>query len=311
MRIMTLASSKTRLIQPTLRHRKIACSVALFLLVCAPTARADLPLTVEDLITDQGRFKLDVSLTYANTEQHGVATGQPIVVQTGPTSFITIPTLVGERTGNTDTLIGTAGLRYGLTGQAEIYARTSYLHTNQRTSAATDNSHFSDSRFADAWAGVNYQFKPDDDTPALLGFAEVALREKHRTNSASFQSTVLGFTTYKAIDPVVFSLTAAYRFNRSRKDGGMNYRPGNLLILNPSAGFAVNERVTLTTGLQWAGLQADSYDGVKQGQYRTKTDLLLGVSYGFSEQSTMSINLKSNVSGRDGADLRVSWLHQF
>jgi len=307
---MTLASPKTHPTQPTLRRRNVAYAAALFLLLCAPTAWADLPLTVEDLITDQGRFKLDVSLTYANTEQYSVSVGQPIVVQTGPTSFITLPARVGERTGNTDTLIGTTGLRYGLTGQAEIYARTSYLHTNQRTNAATGNSHSNDNRFADAWVGINYQFKPDDDTPALLGFAEVALREKHRTNSASFQSAMLGFITYKAIDPVVFSLTAAYRFSRSRKDGGMNYRPGNLLMLNPSVGFAVNERVTLTTGLQWTGSQADSYDGTKQGQYRTATDLLLGVSYGFSAQSTLSINLKSNVSGRDGADLRLSWLRQ-
>jgi len=270
-----------------------------------------MPLTVEDLITDQGRVKLDLSLTYANAEQHGVSVGQPIVVQTGPASFITIPTSVGERSGNTDTLVSTAGLRYGLTDNTELYARASYLHTRQRSSDATGNSRSSGSRFADAWVGLNHQFKEDDDTPALLGFVEVALREKHLTNSASFQSALLGFTAYKAIDPVVFSLTAAYRINRSRKDDGMNYRPGNLLMFNPSVGFAVNERVTLTTGLQWTSRQADSYDGEKQGQRHTSTDLLLGVSYGFSANSTMNINLKSNVSGRSGADLRVSWLYQF
>jgi len=293
------------------RRHHFARHWALLLLLCACTARADLPLTVEDLITDPGRFKLDLSLTYANAEQHGVATGQPIVVQTGPTSFVSIPTQVGERTSNSDTLIGTLGLRYGLTDNTELYTRASGLYTHQRSRAAGRSRHFSEHRFADAWVGVNYQFKPDDETPALLGFTEVALREKHRRNSASFKSALLGFTTYKAIDPVVFSLTAAYRFNRNRRDGGANYRPGNMLLLNPSVGFAVNERVTLTTGMQWSSLQADKYNGNKQGQYHTRTDLLLGVAYGFSAQTTLNVNLKANVSGRDGADLRVSWLRQF
>jgi len=280
-------------------------------LLCSSSAHADLPLTIEDLITDKGRFKLDLSLTYANTEQQGISTGQPIVVQTSSTSFVTIPTLIGERTGNTDSLVSTTGLRYGLTNKTEIYARANYLHVHQRNNDATGDSQTSESRFADAWFGINYQFKQDNETPALLGFSEIALREKHRVSSASFKSFLLGLTTYKAIDPVVFSLTGAYRINRSRKDGDVNYRPGNLLLLNPSVGFAVNERVTLITGIQWINRFADLRDGEKQSLRYTRTDLLLGVSYGLTSKSTLNINLKSNVSGQDGADLRISWLHQF
>jgi len=293
------------------KHDLCATWVAVLYFLCATTAHADLPLTVEDLITEQGRFKLDISLTYANAEQQGISTDQPIVVQTGPTSFVSIPTVIGERSGNTDSLVATVGLRYGLTEKAEIYTRASYLHTRQRSSDTTGEYQFSESRFADAWAGINYQFKQDDETPAVLGFAEMALREKHRVDSASFKSALLGLTTYKAIDPVVFSLTSAYRIHRSRKDDAMDYRPGNLLLLNPSVGFAVNERVTLTTGMQWTSRHADMRDGGKQGQRHTRTDVLLGVSYGFTAKSTMNINLKANVSGRDGADLRVSWLRQF
>jgi len=270
-----------------------------------------LPLTIEDLVTHQGRFKLDLSVTYANAEQQGVTTGHHVVVQTGPTSFVTIPTLIGERSSNTDSLVNTAGLRYGLTGKAEIYARSHYLHLRQRNSAATGESQSSTSRWADAWAGINYQFKQDGATPALLGFAEIALREKHRVSSSSFNSVAIGFTTYRAIDPVVFSLTGTYRINRRRQDGDVDYQPGNLLALNPAVGFAVNERVTLTTGLQWTNHQASRSDGEALEQRLTQTDLLLGVSYGFSAQSVMNFNLKANVSGRNGADLRVSWLRQF
>jgi len=83
------------------------------------------------------------------------------------------------------------------------------------------------------------------------------------------------------------------------------------LLLNPAVGFAVNERGTLTTGLQWSNHQASRFDGEVRGQRHTRTDVLLGPSYGFSAQSIMNLNLKANVSGRNGADLRASWLRQF
>lgn len=277
----------------------------------APPALADLPLTVEDLITDKGKVKLDLSLAYANADRQGVSTGEPIVVQTGPTAFVTLPALVGESLGNSDTLVATLGLRYGLTAKAEGYARMSVLASSQRTSGVGGVASSSEAGFADAWAGVNVQFKKDDDTPAVLGFAEVALAEKHRRSSASFKSALLGVTAYKAIDPVVFSLTAAYRFNQSRQDGAQDYRPGNLLLFNPSVGFAVNDRVTLTTGVQWTHRQADRFDGQAQGITRTATDLLLGVGYGFAKGNTLNTTLKLNASGRGGAELRAGWLYTF
>jgi len=265
------------------------------LLIAMPiVAHADLPLTVEDLITDKGKIKLDISLTYANGDRQGLATGDPITIQTGPTSFVTLPTAIGEIQGNSDTLVGTLGLRYGVTGKAELYIRGSYLYNSTRTNDLNGTRSNSDSRFTDAWVGLNYQFKQDDDTPALLGFFEAALREKHRQSSASFKSWMIGVTTYKAIDPIVFSLAGGYRVNQSRNDGDADYKPGNLLLLNPSVAFAVNDRVTLTTGLQWTNRWADSYEGQSQGFRRTSTNLLLGAGYGISKTVYVKIPVASN-----------------
>lgn len=277
----------------------------------AQPALADLPLTVEGLLTDQGKLKLDLSLAYANADRQGVSTGEPIVVQTGPTSFVTLPTLVGESLGNSDTLVATLGLRYGLTAKSEIYARASAIASRQRSSGVGGVASSGESGFADAWGGVNYQFKKDDATPAVLGFAEVALAEKHRRDSASFKSALLGVTAYKAIDPVVFSLTGAYRFNQRHQDGPQDYRPGNLLLFNPTVGFAVNDRVTLTTGVQWTHRQADRYDGQAQGIDRTATDLMLGVGYGIAKGNTLNTTLKLNASGRGGSEWRAGWLYTF
>lgn len=274
-------------------------------------ARADLPLTVEDLITDQGKVKLDLSLAYANAERQGVSVGEPILIQTGPTSFVTIPTAIGTSQLNSDTFVGTLGLRYGLTAKTEVYARASGLTSRQRTSGVAGTSSSHDSRFADAWAGINHQFKKDDATPAVLGFAEVALAEKHRQDTARLKSAMLGITAYKAIDPVVFSLTAGYRFNQTRRDGGQDLKPGNLLLANPSVGFAVNDRVTLTTGLQWTRRQADSLGGQVQGIARTASDLMLAAGYGFDKGNTLNATFKANASGESGAEFRVNWLYTF
>ncbi len=290
---------------------KISRLSLILFVITSPSAWADLPLTVEDLITDKGKFKLDLSIAYANADRQGVSTGEPIIIQTGPASFVALPTLVGESFGNSDTVVATVGLRYGLTAKAEIYAKMSSLSSSFRSHGVGGNASHRESGFADAWAGINYQFKQDDDTPAVLGFAEIALREKHRRSSASFKSAMLGLTTYKAIDPIVFSLTTAYRFNQTRRDGPQDYRPGNLLLLNPSVGFAVNDRVTLTTGVQLTHRKADRFDGQRQGIDRSATDMLLGVGYGFARGNTLNTTLKVNASGRSGSELRTNWLYTF
>lgn len=110
------------------------CFITASCLLLPTVALADLPLTVEDLITDKGKVKLDVSVSYANSDRQGVSTGEPNTVQTGATSFVTLPTLIGEIQGNSDAVVGTLGLRYGLTTKAEIFARGSYLYNSSRSS---------------------------------------------------------------------------------------------------------------------------------------------------------------------------------
>lgn len=274
------------------------------------TAQADLPLSIEDLLTDKGKLKLELSVAYGNYDRQGIFVGEPLLLQTGPTSFISLPTRIGESKSNSDALVATAGLRYGLTAKTEIFTRASTLYNQTRSSSVlSEPSRQTESRFADAWLGLNHQFKKDEATPAVLGFVELALREKHLNSSSSLKSFLLGLSAYKAIDPVVFSLTAATRLNQNRKDGNSRYKPGHLLLLNPSIAFAVNDQVTFTGGVQWTSQQADRRDGQAQGFRRTSTSLLLGVGYGISKDSTINLSFKANAAGSGGADLRLSWLH--
>lgn len=273
-----------------------------------PNAWADMPLTIEDLITDKGKFKIDLSLSYANSDHQGLSLGLPIQIQTGPTSFIYLPTFVGERTGNSDTLVAVTNLRYGWSSQTEIYGRGSWVSTQQRVRDTTGIHNFANSGFSDAWLGINHQFKKDDSSPAILGFAETAIIQRYQGGNSKFKSNLLGVTTYTSLDPVVLSVTGAYRINQNRQD--TKTRPGNLLLLNPSVAFAVNDRITLTTGFQWLNRAPDRINNSSSGYRQTSTDLVLGLGFGYDKENILNLTFKMNASGRNGADLRMNWLYK-
>ena len=285
------------------------CVVALIML--STIAHADLPLTVEDLITDKGKIKIDLSLSYVNQDFQDVAIDKPVDVLTG-TSTVTLPSEIGDFRGNSDIVVGTLGLRYGLSDRLELHSRASWAYGSSRISFLGEIDNESEEDFLSAWVGLNYEFKKDGDTSGFLGFAEVTLREKYPKNSVSFKSYMLGTTIYHAIDPIVFSLTSSYLLNQVRQLGdehGDAYKPGNVLTVNPSVAFATNDRITLTTGFRWANRQPNTFNGKTEDFRHTITDLLLGVGYGVSKGSIASVTFFGNVSGRNGADLRLNWLY--
>lgn len=56
----------------------------------------------------------------------------------------------------------------------------------------------------------NYSFSQDNDTPALLGSIETSIFEKHSDKLVHEKSWLLSLSTYRAIVPIVLSLSSAY-----------------------------------------------------------------------------------------------------
>lgn len=289
-------------------HPRIAAAFAATLSV---PAWADLPLTVEELITEQGKTRLDLSFSYANATTQSISTGSPIEVQVGPTSFVVIPTSIGDRIANSDAAVLTLGLRRGLTGRTEVFGRASWLATQERGINVGETSSSSRSGFVDLWVGVSHIFKDDDATPAVLGFGEVALVETQQVVTAHLKAASFGVTTFHAIDPIVLSLTAAYRLNKARSDGFNVIEPGNSMMVSPSLGFAVNETITLTGGLIWTNRARDRVEGIARGLRRTTTDLVLGAGFAWDKDNILNMTCRTTTSGRHGVDLRVNWLRTF
>ncbi|HEZ2627240.1 TPA: meta-pathway of phenol degradation family protein [Neisseria meningitidis] len=271
---------------------------------------ADLPLTIEDIMTDKGKWKLETSLTYLNSENSRAALAAPVYIQTGATSFIPIPTEIQENGSNTDMLAGTLGLRYGLTGNTDIYGSGSYLWHEERK--LDGNGKTRNKRMSDVSLGISHTFLKDDKNPALISFLESTVYEKSRNKASSGKSWLIGATTYKAIDPIVLSLTAAYRINGSKTlSDGIRYKSGNYLLLNPNISFAANDRISLTGGIQWLGTQPDRIDGKKETARNTSTYAHFGTGFGFTKTTALNASARFNVSGQSSSELKFGVQHTF
>ncbi|HFC8677962.1 TPA: meta-pathway of phenol degradation family protein [Neisseria gonorrhoeae] len=272
--------------------------------------RTDLPLNIEDIMTDKGKWKLETSLTYLNSENSRSELAAPVYIQTGSASFIPVPTEIQENGSNTDMLAGTLGLRYGLTGNTDIYGSGSYLWHEERK--LDGNGKTRNKRMSDISADISHTFLKDGKNPALIAFLESTVYEKSRNKASSGKSWLIGATTYKAIDPIVLSLTAAYRINGSKTlSDDVKYKAGNYWMLNPNISFAANDRISLTGGIQWLGKQPDRIDGKKESARNTSTYAHFGAGFGFTKTAALNASARFNVSGQSSSELKLGVQHTF
>ncbi|QOG38058.1 meta-pathway of phenol degradation family protein [Neisseria gonorrhoeae] len=272
--------------------------------------RTDLPLNIEDIMTDKGKWKLETSLTYLNSENSRSELAAPVYIQTGSASFIPVPTEIQENGSNTDMLAGTLGLRYGLTGNTDIYGSGSYLWHEERK--LDGNGKTRNKRMSDISAGISHTFLKDGKNPALIAFLESTVYEKSRNKASSGKSWLIYATTYKAIDPIVLSLTAAYRINGSKTlSDDVKYKAGNYWMLNPNISFAANDRISLTGGIQWLGKQPDRIDGKKESARNTSTYAHFGAGFGFTKTAALNASARFNVSGQSSSELKLGVQHTF
>ncbi|HGL9003246.1 TPA: meta-pathway of phenol degradation family protein, partial [Neisseria gonorrhoeae] len=209
-----------------------------------------------------------------------------------------------------DMLAGTLGLRYGLTGNTDIYGSGSYLWHEERKLDGNGKTH--NKRMSDISAGISHTFLKDGKNPALIAFLESTVYEKSRNKASSGKSWLIGATTYKAIDPIVLSLTAAYRINGSKTlSDDVKYKAGNYWMLNPNISFAANDRISLTGGIQWLGKQPDRIDGKKESARNTSTYAHFGAGFGFTKTAALNASARFNVSGQSSSELKLGVQHTF
>lgn len=271
------------------------------------TAHADLPLTVDDLLADKNRFKLDTDLSYYNHHRSSVATQGFEMVDLGQGRTLYMPS-IGESNTNTDSLIAGLGLRYGISDKLEMGIKTNAIYRNARHQNGAELSKSSDTHLNDISLSTQYQFtKNHAKLPDMIGFGELSLYDNTQgLKSKSGTSALVGFTTYTVNDPIVLSLTGTYQYQANREtNAGNRVDLGDTATLNGSVGFAVNPDITLTGGVGVRHKWADNNELGKLENNSTQTTLNLGFAYALNARSNLTANLRTPISGDGGSTLSV------
>lgn len=254
---------------------------------------------------------MEASVSYANTENRRSEPAAPVFLQTGRSSFVAVPTALQTKESNSDIITGSVGLRYGLTGRTEIYGNAAYLWRENRSFSAGEIHTEDHGDFSNLSLGVSHTFAEDGKNPALIGFAEGTVYEKSYGKTSLGKSWLAGLSTYKAVDPVILSLTAAYRFNATKNTSFGKYKAGNYFLLNPSVSFAANDRVSLSGGVQWIDAQPERIGGRELSARNTATYASFGVGYGVSRSTALNLSARFGISGRNSSEMRLSVQHKF
>lgn len=271
---------------------------------------AELPLTVDDLMTDKNRFKLEMGLNYFNQTQKNIINSDFNIVDLGNGRSITIPNVSNEIT-NTDSYIFGMGLRYGVNDKLEAGVKTNLLSNHQRYQNLGQSFEKSYQQVQDVILTSQYQlFDNHKKMPNSLIFTEISLYDDtFGLEKKNFSSILLGNTIYTVNDPILLSLTTTYQYQSNRKIDSTNTMIdiGDILSINGLVGFAVNPDITLTTGVGWQIKQADKINDADIETKRTQTNLNLGLAYALSERTNLTTNIRTNISGEGGSTLSVGF----
>ena len=236
---------------------------------------ADLPITVEDLLTENDEFKLSFNVSYNNADITKVSALYD-EIDTGNSKLIRFPAVVGEQRKNSDIYTFTLGGRYGLSDTTEIYSSISAAANDIRTYSGIDSNGLKSKQLSQFIIGVNFQFYDDTYSSALLSFVELTLFENTVLDGSKyvyFKAGKFGLTAHKALDPVVLSISAGLHHKWLREVNNKDLNPGDLLFINPNFRFAVNNEVTLTGGVQFNFRTQDIVDDEWTGIRKSQTDL--------------------------------------
>ncbi len=225
-------------------------------------ARAQAPLSIEQLIVDASRWQFTAGFDEQSAHQ-------PV--------------------GEVRDLGLRASLRYGITPRLEVNASFSHRGLVRRLPGD-----YGEDRTNVLSIGSNWLVHPEDRWPALL--IELRWDEYLPSGSDTERSRggALAATVYRSIDPVVLSLRATLNHRSAFAADEREIDPGTSWRIEPLVNFAVNPRVTLVTGLTFVRDAATRVDGTRILAPRHDLGLRLGL--GFAPRPGSNVVLSGDMS---------------
>lgn len=259
-------------------------------------------------MTPNGQLSLETELIYGNSESFKASHFDSREADQPDTDSDTHQHL------NTDFALYGLGFRYGLTEKTELFTQVRGMYYTTRIED-TDHTHSTDvSRFSSAWITLSRLFIPEGETPAVIGFIGSAFAENtaiHGVDLIYGKTWMVGVTSYRVVDPVIFAATASYIYYQDRTVDSSTWDPGDSFQIFPSVSFVANSEITISTGFLWTIKQKNVLDGQAQGIHTTRTDLNMAVGYRMSKKFSWHVNLYANISGEDAASIQFTSRYAF
>ena len=268
---------------------------------------ADLPPSIKDLVTKEKELKFDFNLIYGNSDQTYPYNTHIIEINSVKVPFGSV---INKRKNRDIFALGIAA-RYGIGARTELYSKLTSkgFHSRGIDNDVNISPHIQSSKLKldNIMFGVNHLFSKDNDTPALLAFAEISVAKNldtYKSDKLDFiyaEGGTIDFLTYRRMDPVVISLTAGYEYTASRSVKGNDINPGDSLFISPILNFRVNNEVTISGGVQYDFRERGEIDGVKRGIRTSQTTFRPGVAYRAGKNIVLNFGISANISGDSSA----------
>jgi hypothetical protein len=263
------------------------------LLLLTPLLLFSKPVKVDEILTEQNKLKLDMSISYSNINKKAGVTA-PISYETMNGDFVNIPTYVGISSSNQDYINYGFNLKYGISEKLEVFTNLN-LFTSDTHISDSEFSSKSEKGFNNLNLGLTYQVKKEDDKPSLLIGGSVDLIERvtfsgEHKEDLNFKSYSFFATSYYTVDPIVFLLKAGYRLNLEKKYKDENINSGDIFTLSPNIYFAVNPYTSINWGIRYQFKGKDRIDKNVVSNSGSSVSYLFGVSYEINSKYTFNLD---------------------
>lgn len=289
--------------------------VALGLSAVSPPLFADDPLSLDQLLTQAGEWKITGGMVYVNGQDEAIKITRFASVE-GSSGTVAVPAAIDEGNNNIDIVLPSTSVRYGFDSGLEIFTQLTGYWLSRRTTYEDSRETHNETHVGmlGVSVGASKRLYQNKHVGGLIAVAQVAIDEESVTEgqpAGGGTTWAAGINAYRVIDPLFLSISSSISVADSRTVDGNRVDPGDSLVITPTIGFAVNSDLTLTSALNWFLNSRDKVNGKGVGIDRTSTQLGFGVLYASSERWVSSLDVSTNISGAPFAQWSASVAYRF
>lgn len=287
-------------------------------------------LETQGVMTPKGKFELEPTFSYSQNTSNRISI----------LGFTQLPALlvgiIEAEDADLTTFTWALAARYGLTNRIELELRAPWVYRHDSITKRTQDSpnnptklNSSGGGLGDIEAAIRYQFNLES-APYWIG----GLRVKSDTGKSPFDQQLDNNNIFKdpptgsgswslepnltmiyPLDPAVLFATGGYTWNMEAdagidldNDGLANDKIdlGDSFFLGMGMGFAVNDRLSFSLGINHRTVFESSVNGRRSGEVLQLDSLTTGFSLVLSERTSVNMSLQAGLT-EDAPDVQLNF----